>query len=48
MNPIIPEEPIDMQLRLQWPLICRTACRAMILKMTFEEVVYAAMKATAS
>lgn len=43
MKPIAPEY-IDQKLRLSWNLICKTACQAMILKISFEEAVAMAMR----
>lgn len=44
MKEIIPEY-IDQRLRMSWPMICQTACQAMIRKVSFEAIVEAAMRA---
>lgn len=36
---------IDQRLNMTWPLICLVACQAMILNITFEEMVASSMRA---
>ncbi len=43
MKEIIPEY-IDQQLRMSWFLICGTACKALCLGVSFDEVVAMAMR----
>ena len=40
MNPLY----IDQQLHMSWPLICQTACQALIRKVTFDELVAEAVR----
>jgi hypothetical protein len=44
MKEIIPQY-IDQRLNMPWPMVCQTACQAMIRKVSFETVVEAAMVA---
>jgi hypothetical protein len=40
---ILPPEYINQRIRMNWPEICRMACRAMILNMSLDAFVELAM-----
>lgn len=48
MNNFPTGQYIDQRLNMTWPLICLVACQAMIMRMTFEDVVAMSMKAQAT
>lgn len=45
MNNFPTGQYIDQRLNMPWPLICLVACQAVILGITFEEVVASSMQA---